>query len=123
VTLTKISEATQACLFSVIDRFNTEDPFWSSFVPQPELTNLRDERFALTVGGKGVFVEIRGVMIRGRENPEQITPSIVVGAKTAASPTSPRTWHPITCALDSSGRFVTSNFRKAIEASIEALRA
>lgn len=116
-------EAARACLFSVVDRFNTEDPFWGSFVPETDSTKLGDGRFSLTLRGHGVRIEVQGVMLVDAARPSDIRPSIVVGVSDPeAAPAHGRRWHPVTCAVDVNGRFVTTNFRKAIELALADAR-
>ena len=116
------AEAARACLFAVVDRFNTEDPFWGSFVPEIESTRIGDHRFWVALIGRGVRLEVQGVMVRDADRAGSIMPSLVVGAVSQSSDESPRRWHAITCTVDAQGRFVTSNFRRAIESAIEDLK-
>jgi hypothetical protein len=115
-------DSTRSCLCSIIDRFNTEDPFWSAFVPDTEATVIEPGRFSLTLRGKGIRLDVCGVLIREVDNPSRLTPSLVVGAKRPSDASRPEAWHPITCSVDRKGRFATSNFRIAIEASIDDVR-
>ena len=116
-------EAARACLYAVVERFNTEDPFWGSFVPEFESTSLGADRFALTLRGAAIRLVVQGVMLRDSERPGTITPSLVVGATPLGAQTPPSRWQPVTCTVDAQGRFGTANFRTAIEAAIEDLRA
>ena len=115
-------EAARACLYAVVDRFNTEDQFWGSFVPEFESTYLGSDRFTVTLRGRGVRLKVQGVMLRNAERRGAITPSLVVGSEPAEGDGPPRRWHPVTCTVDADGRFGTANFRKAIEAAIDDLR-
>ena len=115
-------EAARACLYAVVDRFNTEDAFWSSFVPEFESSTVGADRFSVTLLGRGVRLEVQGVILSG-EGAGSLSPRLVVGATPLTSAESPRWWHPITCSVDEQGRFVTSNFRKAIENAIDDLKA
>jgi hypothetical protein len=117
----RLDDAVRSCLYAVVDRFNTEDPFWSSFVPDPDKTRIESGGFSVTLRGLGVDLEVVGVLAESASAPRGIIPSIVVGGKAPAM-RSPLSWHPVTCTVDGDGRFVTSNFRKAIEASIDDVR-
>ena len=111
-------ESARACLYAVVDRFNTEDPFWGAFVPEFESTYLGSDRFTVTLQGPGVRLKVQGVMLRDSER-GAITPSLVVGFIPAEGDAAPTRWHPVTCTVDAQGRFGTANFRKAIEAAIK----
>jgi hypothetical protein len=115
-------EAARACLYAVVDRFNTEDEFWGSFVPEFESTYLGSDRFTVTLQGRGVRLKVQGVMLRDAERRGAITPSLIVASEPAEGDGPPRRWHPVTCTVDPHGRFGTENFRKAIEAAITDLR-
>ena len=117
------SEAARACLYAVVERFNTEDPFWGAFVPELDSTSFGDDRFSVALHGRGVRLEVKGVMLTDNDKPGVVTPSLVVGACGQAAGAGVRRWHPITCTVDANGRFATSNFRKAIEAAIDDLQA
>lgn len=112
-------EAARACLFSVLDRFNTEDPFWGSFIPEFDATRLGEGRFSLVIRGRGARMEVQGVMLVDAGNAAAIRPSIVVGGIVEGGQPGTRRWHPVTCDVGENGRFVTSNFRKAIEAAVD----
>jgi len=112
-----LPDAARACLIAVVDRFNTEDPFWSAFVPDPDQTRLTADGFSVTVRGLGCELEVIGKVARERSAAGGVAPTVSVGAKRSSSPR-PRRWHPVDCSVDASGRFSTANFRKAIEASI-----
>jgi hypothetical protein len=116
------ADAARACLYAVVDRFNTEDPFWGSFVPEPDLTRLSHTGFSVTLRGRGIEFEVVGALARAYDVPGGFAPTVVVGAR-PSSATPPKAWHPVTCTVDDAGRFITSNFRKAIEASIDDVRA
>jgi hypothetical protein len=116
------AEAARACLYAVVDRFNTEDEFWGSFVPEFESTYLGSDRFTVTLQGRGVRLKVQGMMLRDTERRGAITPSIVVATEPPEGDEPPRRWHPVTCTVDAYGRFGTANFRKAIEAAIDDLR-
>jgi hypothetical protein len=117
-----LAEPTRACLFAVVERFNTEEPFWCSFVPEPEQTRLAPDAFSVTLRGCGLEFEVTGTLVESSGAPGGVRPTVVVGARPSARE-SPRHWHQVTCTVDSAGRFTTSDFRKAIEASIEDVRA
>jgi len=119
---TAAGEAARACLYAVVDRFNTEDPFWGSFVPEFDSTFLGSDRFTVTLRGRGVRLKVQGVMLRPADGRGRIAPSLVVGSVPQSGDDSPSRWHPVTCTVDDRGRFGTQNFRKAIEASIVDLQ-
>ena len=112
----EIEEATRACLYAIVDRFNTDDPFWGSFVPEPDSTVVGTDTFDVTISGRGVRIAVRGTMRIGPAN--QITPDLALGALRAGTADAPSRWHAVTCLVDVEGRFVTSNFRTAMEAAI-----
>lgn len=114
-----VGESARACLYAVVDRFNTEDPFWGSFVPEFDSTYLGSDRFTLILQGPGVRLKVQGVMLRDVERRGTITPSLVVGSMPGEGDATPTRWHPVTCTVDAQGRFGTANFRKAIEAAIQ----
>lgn len=116
------ADAARACLYAVVERFNTEDAFWGSFVPEMESTNFDDKRFCVRLEGRGVRLEVRGMILAMAETPPAFAPSVIVGATPPGSNATPDRWHPINCSVDAHGCFVTSNFRKAIEASIADVR-
>jgi hypothetical protein len=118
--VTDPNELARACLYAVIDRFNTEDEFWGAFVPELDSTVLGEGRFTVVLQGGGARFEVQGMMLVDAGQPSSITPSLVV-AGLPIDGSRPRRWHPITCAVDVNGRFVTSNFRRAIEAAIDDL--
>jgi len=111
----------RACLYAVVDRFNTDDAFWGSFAPAPESTDIGEDSFAVSLEGRGVRITIRGALSRSDDKGSAIVPSLVVGATRLGMGGAPLTWHPITCAVNDEGRFVTSNFRAAIESAISDL--
>jgi len=116
-------EAARACLYAVMDRFNTEDDFWGSFVPEFDATFLGSDRFTATLRGRGIRLRVQGVMLGGdSEGREAITPSLLIGSVPDSGDGEPTRWHPVTCTVDSRGRFGTLNFRKAIEAAIDDIR-
>ena len=121
-TEARLREAIRACCFAVVDRFNTEDPFWSGFVTDPERTTIGDDRFSLTLLGQGVELEVIGSVAAVAGVPGGVEPSVRVGGRPSPT-TSPLIWHSVDCTVDGSGRFVTKNFRRAIEASIGDLSA
>lgn len=121
------SDATRACLYAVVDRFNTDEPFWGSFVPIADLTEIGNDRFRLTLQGRGVLIAVRGELLRGIGEAVRYVPQLVVGAIPAIDPSTPHgpepeiMWHHVDCSVDVEGKFTTSNFRKAIEAAISDL--
>jgi hypothetical protein len=116
------SDAARACVFAILGWFNNEDPFWSSFVPEPELTEIKNGSFGIALRGDGVRLEVRGIMIGDMDSPEQVRPSIVVGARSNDGQSPPQTWYPISCSLGPQDRFVTFNFRHAVEAALADAR-
>lgn len=118
----RLRGAVRACCFAVVDRFNTEDPFWSGFTPDPDRTALGNDRFSLILRGSGVELEVLGTVTASRGSPGGVEPSVSVRAKTAPL-SSAAIWHRVDCTVDASGRFVTKNFRRAIEASIADISA
>lgn len=126
-----IGDATRACLYAVVDRFNTDEAFWGSFVPVADLTEIGADHFRLTLQGRGVLVAIRCTMLHGIGDGARFVPTIIVGAiptpspETAdtPSPREPAIWHRVACAVGEDGKFITSNFRAAIEASIGDIQA
>lgn len=113
-----LSEATRACLYAVVDRFNTDEPFWGGFIPVADLTELGEDRFRTAFQGRGLRLTVRGSLIRGIGEVASIVPSIVVGATRIGEEPDPTCWHRVDCAVGDDGRFVTSNFRSAIESAI-----
>ena len=124
-----LGDATRACLYAVVDRFNTDEPFWGSFVPVADLTVIDVDKFRVTLQGRGVLITVRGTMLRGVGDALRYSPTLVVGAMPVPDPStaeeqhSPATWHQIACTVDDDGKFVTSNFRRAIESAIADLQA
>jgi|SRR5215472_10737190 len=114
-------EAARACLYAVVDRFNTDDAFWGSFVPAADATDIGEDAFTVSLDGRGVRITVRGTLMRGLEDGPPIVPQLVVGAVRQGNQGAPKTWHPITCSVNDEGRFVTSNFRAAIESAISDL--
>ena len=106
-------EAARACLYSVVDRFNTEDPFWGAFTPEPGSTTFGDGRFRLVLTGAGERIVVEGTMVMDAGDPTSITPQLVVGDATPGTARSQ--WVPVACAIDGDGRLVTADFRRAIE--------
>jgi hypothetical protein len=117
----RTAEATRACLYGVISWFNTDEPFWGDFVPESDRTWLSDDQFALTLRSGGIFLEVRGVTLECE--PGLLQPSLIVGARSESRPSAPVRWHPVSATMDERGCFVTSNFRAAVQASIEDVRA
>lgn len=115
------TEAARACLYAVVDRFNTEDSFWGSFVPEFESSRIESNSFSATLRGRGVRLEVQGTMLAD-VGAVGVTPNLVVGAVPLFSAGSPIRWHAVTCTVDPQGRFETSNFRNAIEAAIEDIK-
>jgi len=74
-----ISEATRACLYAVVDRFNTDEPFWGEFIPVADLTEIGEDSFCVAFHGRDLRLTVRGSLIRGIGEIAQIVPSIVVG--------------------------------------------
>ena len=122
-----LGDATRACVYAVVDRFNTDEPFWGSFVPIADLTEIGSDTFRLTLQGRGVLIAIRGELLRGIGESIRYTPRLVVGAippidpSTPHGPEAPVVWHQVECSVDGDGKFVTSNFRAAIESAISDL--
>jgi len=116
-----ISEATRACLYAVVDRFNTDEPFWGEFIPVADLTEIGDDSFCVAFQGRDLRLTVRGSLIRGIGEIAQIVPSIVVGASHIGEEPGPPGWHSVDCAVGEDGKFVTSNFRSAIESAISDL--
>ena len=116
-----ISEATRACLYAVVDRFNTDEPFWGAFIPVADLTEIGDETFCAAFQSRDLRLTVRGSLIRGIGEIAQIVPSIVVGATRIGEEPTPRSWHRVECAVGDDGKFVTSNFRSAIESAISEI--
>lgn len=127
-----LGDATRACLYAVVDRFNTDEPFWGSFIPVADLTELGVDKFSASFYGRGVLITVRGTMLRGIGDALRYSPSLVVGAitmpdvsmihMTTDEPKPPLSWHRVACSVGEDGKFVTSNFRAAIESSIADLK-
>ena|SRR5690242_1346283 len=116
-----LSEATRACLYAVVDRFNTDEPFWSAFIPVADLTEIGDDWFRVAFHGRGLQLVVRGSLVRGIGETSPIVPSLVVGAKHIGDEQQPSHWYRVDCAVGEDGKFVTSNFRSAIESAISDL--
>jgi hypothetical protein len=116
-----LSEATRACLYAVVDRFNTDEPFWSAFIPVADLTEIGDDWFRVAFHGRGLRLTVRGSLVHGIGETSPIVPSIVVGATHIGEEPNPLRWHRVDCAVGDDGKFVTSNFRSAIESAISDL--
>lgn len=123
-----LGDATRACLYAVVDRFNTDEPFWGSFIPVADLTEISTDKFRVTFQGRGVLITVRGTMLRGIGEAIRYAPTLAVGATPQPDPTnaedvqSPVTWHQVACSVGDDGKFITSNFRAAIEAAIADLK-
>jgi len=117
-----MSEATRACLYAVVDRFNTDEPFWGAFIPVADLTEIGDDSFCAAFHSRDLRLTVRGSLIRGIGETASIVPSIVVGATHIGEDPNPPRWHRVDCAVGADGKFVTSNFRKAIESAISDLQ-
>lgn len=117
-----VTEAAQACLYSVVDRFNTEDPFWSAFVPEFDSTSVGEGRFSVVLSGLGARIMVRGTIVSDAADPSSIMPVLSAGGIPVDDVGLPQRWHPISCSVDDKGRFSTSNFRVAIEASLRDLK-
>ena len=116
-----VGESARACLYAVVDRFNTDEPFWCAFVPVADLTEIGDDWFRVTLEGRGLRLTVHGKLVQGIGANAAIVPSLVVGAIRMADDGKPSSWHRVECAVDDDGKFVTSNFRAAIESAIADL--
>lgn len=116
-----MSEATRACLYAVVDRFNTDEPFWGAFIPVADLTEIGEDSFCVAFHSRDLRLTVRGSLIRGIGETASIVPSIAVGATHIGEEPSPLHWHRVDCAVGDDGKFVTSNFRSAIESAISDL--
>ncbi|HXW77286.1 MAG TPA: hypothetical protein VEJ20_07755 [Candidatus Eremiobacteraceae bacterium] len=113
-----LDETARACLYVVLQWFDNEDPFWSSFEPEPDSARIEDGRFSVTLRGRGVCLDVRGIMIRDADNPAVASPSLIVGARALDAQSPPQVWHPISCTIGANDRLVTFNFQLAVEAAI-----
>ena len=116
-----MSEATRACLYAVVDRFNTDEPFWSAFIPVAELTEIGDDWFRVAFHGRGLQLTVRGSLVHGIGETSPFVPSLVVGANRIGDDQKLSQSHHVDCAVGDDGKFVTSNFRSAIESAISDL--
>lgn len=118
-----LGEAARACLYAVVDRFNTDEPFWSGFIPVADLTEIGDDWFRAAFEGRGFRLTVHGKLVQDIGATGAIVPSLVVGAIRTASADqgAPSGWHRVDCAVGDDGKFVTSNFRAAIESAISGL--
>jgi hypothetical protein len=117
------AEAARTCAFAILNWFDSEDPFWGSFVPRPESTELADGRFAVSLRGQGATLEVHGTMIPDFEEPRALSPSICVAGRRDGDESAPQCWHPIACSLSVQGRFATHNFRNAVDAALADVKA
>lgn len=116
-----LGDATRACLYAVVDRFNTDEPFWSAFIPVAELTEIGEDWFRVAFHGRGLELTVRGSLVHGIGETSPIVPSLVVGANHIGAAEKPSHWHRVDCSVGEDGKFVTSNFRSAIESAISGL--
>lgn len=116
-----LGEAARACLYAVVDRFNTDEPFWCAFIPVADLTEIGDDWFRVAFEGRGLRLTVQGKLVQGIGANGAIVPSLVVGAIRTAEAAKPSGWHRVECAVGDDGKFVTSNFRAAIESAISSL--
>jgi len=116
-----LGEATRACLYAVVDRFNTDEPFWSAFIPVADLTEIGDDWFRVAFHGRGLQLTVRGSLVHGIGETSAIVPTLVVGANQIGDEQKPSHWHRVDCSVGEDGKFVTSNFRSAIESAISDL--
>jgi len=116
-----LGEAARACLYAVVDRFNTDEPFWGAFIPVADLTEVGDDCFRVAFEGRGLRLTVRGTLAKGIGQNAPIVPSLDVRASELTPYEKPSGWHRVECAVGVDGKFVTSNFRAAIESAISEL--